>query len=217
MSGSRSSSSSPSLSGIFGRGILSGRIKSKRALFLLRLIFFFLLFYSLWYVLCPVYNRVLAPVAVQMLKLSEIGGVPITVSSEVKGERILVSAVQAATNPDVTVKVKGKMVHFDMVLLFALIWAVPHIKWKKRVRIFLLGFAIIFVLHQFKIFIYVKREYCLNVSVGDALYGSPFQKQVYRYTHNFLLMVSNQVLPILIWSLLYVKYWWKKGPELGSP
>ena len=195
---------------------MSGRVKSKRALFLLRLIFFFLLFYSLWYLLSPVYNRILAPVAVQMLKLSEIGGRHITVSSEVEGERILIFPVGSETNRDMCFKLKGRVVHFDMVLLFALIWAVPHINWKKRLKIFLLGFAIIFVVHQFKIFVYVKRAYSLNVRVGDVLYWSPFQQKVYRYMYNFLLMVSSQVFPVLIWSLLYVKYWWKKGLKLGT-
>lgn len=191
-------------------------MKSKKVLFLLRLIFFFLLFYGLWYLLCPAYNQILAPVAVQMLKLSEIGGMHITTSSEVEGAEILIVGVESETNRELSIKVKGKVVHFDMVLLFALIWAVPHISWKKRARILLLGFAIIFALHQLKIFVYVKCNYCLNVRVGDAFYWSPFQQRAYHYVGNFLLMVSNQVFPILIWSLLYAKYWWRRDLRLGT-
>ena len=215
MSGNRSSSSSPSLSGIFGQGILSGRIKSKKVLFLIRLIFFFLLFYVLWYFLSPVYNHILATPSVLILKLSEIGGKHITNSMQVQGKHIFVHHVVSEKNPDLTVRIKSRVLHFDMVLLFALIWAVPHISWKKRFKIFLLGFAIIFVLHLFKIFVFVKREYSLHITVGGVSYWSPFQQKAYHYLGDFIVLVVNQIFPILIWSLLYVKYWWDKRLKLS--
>ena len=215
MCGSRSSSSSPSLSGIFGQGILSGRIKSPKVLFLIRLVFFFLLFYTLWYFLSPVYNQILAPVSVQILKLSEIGGKHITNSMQVEEKYIFVHHVASEKYPERAVRVRTNVVHFDMVLLFALIWAVPHINWKKRMKIFLLGFAIIFVLHLFKIFVFVKREYALHIKVGGVPYWSPTQKKAYYYLGDFILLVVNQIFPILLWSLLYVKYWWGKRLKLG--
>lgn len=121
MSGSQSSSSSLSLSGIFGQGILSGRIKSKKILFLIRLVFFFLLFYILWYLLSPVYNRILATPSLQILKLSEIGGEHITNSMQVEEKYIFVHHVASEKKPELAVRVRTNVVHFDMVLLFALI------------------------------------------------------------------------------------------------
>ena len=99
---------------------------------------------------------------------------------------------------------------FGYALIFALIFAVPHISPKKRLRIFLLGFGIIFVLHLFKIFVFVKGEYSRNIKVGGVPYWSTSQQYAYRYLGDFILLVANQILPILIWSLLYVKYWWDK-------
>ena len=215
MSGNRSSSFSPSLSGIFGQGILSGRIKSKKILFLIRLVFFFLLFYILWYLLSPVYNQILAPVSVQILKLSEIGGEHITNSMKVKEKYIFVHHVASEKNPELAVRIRTNVVHFDMVLLFALIWAVPGINWKKRFKIFLLGFALIFVLHLFKIFVCVKGEYSRNIEVAGVPYWSPFQQKAYYYLGDFILLVVNQIFPILIWSLLYVKFWWDKRLKLS--
>jgi hypothetical protein len=214
MPGSRSSSSSPSWSGIFGRGILSGKIKSKKALFLIRLVFFFLLFYCLWYLLSPVYNHILAPFSLQILKLSEIGGTHITNSMQVEAKYVFVHHVGSELNPELTVRIRTNVVHFDMVLLFALIWAVPKVKFKKRMRIFLLGFAIIFVLHLFKLFVFVKQDYALHIEVDGVPYWSPFQQRVYCYLNDFILLIVNQIFPVLIWSLLYIKYWWKKGQRI---
>jgi hypothetical protein len=208
MSGSQSSSSSQSWFGIFGQGILSKRIKSKRVLFLVRLVFFFLFFYLLWYFLSPFYNQILAPLSEQIIKLSEKGGVHITNSLQVQGKYIFVHDVTSENNPEQTIRVRTNLVHFDLVLLFALIWAVPHINIKKRIKIFLLGFAILFVLHLFKIFIFVKNEYAPHIKVNDLPYWSPFQQKAYRYLNDFILLIVNQFFPVLIWSLLYWKYWW---------
>jgi hypothetical protein len=169
----------------------------------------------LWFLLAPVYNHVLAFPSVLILKLSEIGGTHITNSMQVEGKYIFVHHAASEKNPDLAVRLRSKVVHFDMVLLFALIFAVPHISPKKRLRIFLLGFAIIFVLHLFKIFVFVKGEYSRNIKVGGVPYWSPFQQYAYRYLGDFILLIVNQIFPILIWSLLYVKYWWDKRLKLG--
>jgi len=191
---------------------LSGRVKSKKTLFLIRLVLFFLLFYVLWYFLSPAYNHVLAVPSTAMLKLSEIGGKHITHSVEAKGRYLFVHHAASVKNPDLTVRVKSRVLHFDMVLLFALICAVPHIPWKRRLKLFLLGFAVIFGLHLFKILIFVKREYAQNIKVDGIPYWSPFLVRVYYYLGDFIVLVGNQIFPILIWSLLYVKYWWGKRP-----
>jgi hypothetical protein len=134
---------------------------------------------------------------------------------KVKEKYIFVHHIASKKNPELSVRVRTNVVHFDMVLLFALIWAVPHIHWKKRAKIFLLGFAILFVLHLFKIFIFVKREYSLHIKVDGVPYWSPFQQKAYHYLGDFIVLVVNQIFPILIWSLLYVKYWWDKRLKLS--
>ena len=194
---------------------MSGRVKSKKTIFLIRLVFFFLLFYALWYFLSPVYNHILATPSAQILKLSEIGGERITHSMQVEGRFIFVHHAASVRNPDLTIRIRSRVLHFDMVLLFALIWAVPGISWKRRMKIFLLGFAVLFGLHLFKIFVFVKREYSMNIKVGGVPYWSPFQIKAYYYLGDFIVLVGNQIFPILIWSLLYVKHWWGKRFNLG--
>ena len=196
---------------------MSKRVKSARLLFLIRLVFFFLLFYTLWYFLSPVYNHILAPVSVRILKLSEIGGQHITNSMEVHKKHIFLHHVASETNPELAVRIKTSGVHFDMVLLFALIWAVPHVKLKRRMKIFLLGCAIVFVLHLFKIFVFVKYDYAQHIEVDGLAYWSPFQQKVYCYLNDFILLIVNQIFPVLIWSLLYVKHWWKGGLRINRP
>ena len=196
---------------------MSGRIKSKKVLFLVRLIFFFSLFYLLWYFLSPLYNHILATPSVLTLKASEIGSKHLTTSTQVQGKYIFVHHVASKENPELSIRVHANVVHFDMVLLFALIWAVPGIKWKKRMKILLLGFAIVFVLHLIKILIFVKYEYAIHMKVGGIHLWSPAEQKGYRYVKDFILLIVNQIFPILIWSLLYVKYWWGKKLKLGIP
>jgi hypothetical protein len=162
----------------------------------------------LWYFLSPLYNQILAPLSTQILKLSEIGGVHITNSMQVEGKYIFVHHIASEKNPERSVRIRTNVVHFDMVLLFALIWAVPQVTLKRRMKIFLLGILILFVLHLFKIFIFVKSDYALHIKVDGVSYWSPLQQKVYRYLNDFILLVVNQIFPVLIWGLLYWRYWW---------
>lgn len=127
---------------------------------------------------------------------------------EVHKKDIFLHHAASETNPELAVRITASAVHFDMVLLFALIWAVPHVKLKKRMKIFLLGFAIVFALHLFKIFVFVKYDYAQHIEVDGLPYWSPFQQKVYCYLNDFILLIVNQIFPVLIWSLLYVKHWW---------
>lgn len=103
-----------------------------------------------------------------------------------------------------------------MVLLFALIWAVPNISFKKRLKIFLLGGLIIFGVHVVKLFVYVKHTYASHIIVDGVDYFTPFQKAVYRSLREFFIKVGNQFVPIMIWSLLYVNHWWGKRLKLRA-
>jgi hypothetical protein len=166
-----------------------------------------LFFYVLWYFLSPIYNEILVIPSELFLKLSEVGSTHITNSMQVQGKIIVVQNVASENNPENTIIVKNNVIHFDMVLLFALIWAVPDIPFKKRKNIFLWGFGIVFVLHLIKIFIFVKHSYSLHIQIDGMPYSSPFMKRTYYYLNHFILLVVNQIFPVLIWSLLYWKYW----------
>jgi len=170
-----------------------------------------LLFYTLWYFLSPIYNHILAPVSVRMLKLTEIGRRHITNSMEVHKKDIFLHHLASETNPELAVRINTSGVHFDMVLLFASIWALPRVKFKKRMKILALGFAIVFVLHLFKIFVVVNHDYAQHIKVNGLPYWSPFEQKAYCYLNDFILLIVNQIFPVPIWSLLYLKHWWKGG------
>jgi hypothetical protein len=173
---------------------------------LVRFIVFFGLFYLLWYYLSPVYNQILAPLSEQIIKLTETKDRPVTVSFEAVGKKILVYNIASRNSPVVTVK--GNVVHFDMVFLLALIWAVSNVNLKRRAKIVLWGLGIVLVLHLIKIFVTVKFSYCLTLVFRGVPYCTPIQKQIYGYTTNFVHVVVNQISAVLIWGLLYWRYWW---------
>jgi hypothetical protein len=150
-------------------------------------------------------------VSEEIIQFSETGKLKITESVKGVEKWIWVYHIPKGSAP---IKYRGGLVHFDMVLLFALIWAVPNINFKRRLKIFLLGILIIFGVHLIKIFVYVKHEYAQHIKLDEVLYFSPFQRAVYRNLKDFFLRVGNQLVPILVWSLLYVKYWWKSGQRM---
>jgi hypothetical protein len=85
--------------------------------------------------------------------------------------------------------------------------------WKRRLKIFLLGLAVVFVLHLLKILIFVKYDYAIHMKVGGIHYWSLTQQRFYRYLKDFIFLIVNQIFPIVIWSVFYVKYWWSKRIE----
>lgn len=176
---------------------------------MVRFVFFFGLFYLLWHYLSPVYNQILAPLSEQIIKVTETEERPVTASFEAAGKKILVHVIASRNSRVVTVKANG--VHFDMVFLLALIWAVPNINLKRRAKIVLWGSGIVLVLHLAKIFVFVKHCYCVFLVVGDVPYCTPIQKGIYGHTATFVHLVVNQISAVLIWGLLYAKYWWKSG------
>jgi hypothetical protein len=184
---------------------LSKKIKSKKILFLIRLVLFFAFFYLLWYHLSPFYNQVLALVSEEILQISESSELKITKDVIAVGKQLQVYLIPEGSP---VVELEGNLVHFDMVLLFALIWAVPQVSIKKRMKIFLLGFLIIFGLHWFKIFVFFKQYYSDHIQLDGVSYWSPFQRKVYLYLSTFIFGIMNQIFPVIIWSLLYVPYWW---------
>jgi uncharacterized ion transporter superfamily protein YfcC len=57
-------------------------------------------------------------------------------------------------------------------------------------------------------------EYAIHMKIGNVHYWSPTQQKAYRYLKDFVLLIVNQIFPIVIWSVLYVKYWWDKRLSL---
>ncbi len=143
----------------------------------------------------------------EIIQFSETGKLQITESVKGVEKGIWVYHIPKGSPP---IKYEGDLVHFDMVLLFALIWAVPNINFKKRLKIFLLGIIIIFGVHVIKIFVYAKHEYAQHIKLDEVRYFSSFERVVYRKLKDFFLRVGNQLMPILVWSLLYIKQWWVK-------
>lgn len=184
---------------------------STRFIFLARLLVFFLIFYFAWHMLTPLYNRALAPAALLLVKASEIGGLHLTRSLQPEGEYIFVQHLASVENPESAVRIKTRVIHFDLVLLSALIWTVPKVSRKKRVKILLAGLAILFPLHLVKILLFVKHEYSLHIQIDGVQYWSPFLRSTYKYLADFIVLIANQVVPVVIWSLLYVNLWWRKS------
>lgn len=97
-------------------------------------------------------------------------------------------------------------VHFDLVLLLTLIFAVPKIKVKTRLKILLWGILLSVFIHLFKIVVIVKDGYATSFVFKGTPYYSSFERAIYGFGRSFFTRMGNQLVPVLIWSVLYIKF-----------
>ena len=97
-------------------------------------------------------------------------------------------------------------VHFDSVLLLTLIFAVPQIKFKIRIKILLWGIFLSVLVHLFKIVVIVKDGYAHLFVIKGTPYYSSFETAIYGFGRGFFTRLGNQFVPVLIWSILYIKF-----------
>lgn len=98
-------------------------------------------------------------------------------------------------------------IHFGLILVIALIGATPGLKLTQRLKFIALAAIILFVIHV--VIIWFASE----LLVRRILFGNnPF--------FNLLVPLGCDLFPVVIWSILSLKYWFPQGlaiqPRLPS-
>ncbi len=192
-------------------------LKSKWLLFLARFLIFFAFFYFLWYFSTPVYNQFLAALSKKLLPFTESSRLTVTVIPE--GRTIGIYHVLSYEPGGSSLGLDAMKVHFDLVLLLTLIFAVPKIKVKTRLKILLWGILLSVLVHMLKIVVIVKDGYASAFVFKGTPYYSSFERGIYAFGRGFFTRLGNQLVPLLIWSVLYVKFVGVKiirGPKTHS-
>ena len=161
MSGTRSSSSGRSSSGISGRAKSKRRIKSTRLLFILRFIVFFAAAFVLWKVTTPAQNKLLTFFSEGVVRIFDHH--EFTRSMRASGNDILVSFQPSQDNQPLVIN--SVKITYNISFLIALLMAVPGIAWKQRCKILVIGIVILFFIQIVRVniivFYLMKVAYCI--------------------------------------------------------
>ena len=205
LSGSQSSSSGQSSSGIFGRVKSRAKKLSDRSLFFLRFPLFFLLAYLLWVYTTPVANKVYTFCGEKVIMLLDRDNFTKSITAE--GKYIIISY---DPSPDGEPRVTGYDVYtFNTAFLVALIMAVPWINYKLRIKILLLGLILLYPIQILRLAVYVFDFYGQHMKWGSGEpYYSTFFRKTFFFSKRVLARLDGQLIPIIIWAGLYYYYKW---------
>ena len=158
------------------------------------LVFFLLL--PLWFILTPVYNRLLASSANIILALVENPRLHALV-----GWKYNIVIVRPDTPVTAGTKLQGftgYLTHFNLILMSALVLAPRRIDWRRRCAILATALGVLFVIHVLYLVIGVKFFQQPELEAFQSAAG-----RLYVWGTNFYLSIASQLLPVVIWMALY--------------
>lgn len=97
---------------------------------------------------------------------------------------------------------------FNGVFLFALIMAVPRVKYRLRLKILIIGFVLIFPFQLMLFVVYVLNSYARRMMLRDGFLYPDFIRYSLSYAQRILIRVEGQMVPIVIWAGLFYYYKW---------
>jgi hypothetical protein len=130
----------------------------------------------------------------------------ITQSIRAEGENIL---VYFAASPDGEPLSFGyRRFSYGLVLLLALILAVPDVEMRMRLKILLIGLSVIYALQVIRLAAMVLNHYSQHVGYqGEPIYPFLYRK-VLHYFNKMMLRLEGHLIPVAIWAGLYLYYKW---------
>jgi hypothetical protein len=96
----------------------------------------------------------------------------------------------------------GETVHYNMVILLAIILASPGLGWKRRIKFSLIGAGLLFVFHAFQVATKFENHFAHERGPYSEMYYSDFQRSLLEIGTRFFEVFGQQALPFAIWALL---------------
>lgn len=158
------------------------------------LVFFLLL--PVWFVLTPVYNRLLASGANILLPFMEDPNVHSLVGW--RRDILIVRSDSPFTEGMKVQGFTGHLTHFNLVLMAGLVLAQRHVAWRRRCTGLAIALSILFIAHIVYLVIGVKFFEQPELEAFQNATG-----RFYVWGTNFYLSMASQLLPVLIWMGLY--------------
>jgi hypothetical protein len=158
----------------------------------------------LWYLLSPVLAVIVGNVGEFLVRVADWHDLTRTI--DIQGDQIYVQYIPASS--DQALIIGYRRFSYGIVLLIALILAVPDVRWRLRLKILLLGSAMMFSLQVFRFAALVLDHYGQHVRhLGEPIYPMLYRRLLH-YADKLMLRLEGHVIPLLIWAGLYLYYQW---------
>jgi hypothetical protein len=161
-----------------------------------RFLLIFFLSLPLWFVVTPVYNRLLASSVNIVLPLIENPRIHTFV-----GRKHNILIVRSDTPVTSGMKIQGftgYLTHFNLVLMTGLVLAQRQVAWRRRCASLAIALGVLFITHILYLVIGVKFFEQPELEAFQSATG-----RLYIWGANFYLSMISQLLPVLIWMALY--------------
>ncbi len=169
------------------------------ARFLLFAIILFVVFLPLWSMVSPFYKKAVARTASAFLQLTFDGDNKSVVYDEYHAEfRVEHRKMRSPERPAFS----GESIHYNMVILLAMILASPALGAKRRIRFLLAGAGILFFFHCFHVAVKVEEVFAKDMGPYSTEYYSDFNRHLYESITQFFGAFGQQLLPFAIWVIL---------------
>lgn len=161
-----------------------------------RFLVVFILILPLWFAVTPGYNRLLASSANILLTLTENPRVHRLVGW--KRDMLIVRADSPFREGMKIQGFTGYLTHFNLVLMTGLILASRLVAWRRRCIMLAIALGILLMTHILYLVIGVKFFEQPELEAFQGAAG-----RFYVWGANFYLSMASQLLPVLIWMVLY--------------
>lgn len=99
---------------------------------------------------------------------------------------------------------RGETVHYNMVILLAIILASPGLTWKRRIKFSLIGAGVLYIFHCFQVATKFEYHFAYERGPYSEMFYSDFQRSLLEIGSRFFEVFGQQALPFAIWALLCV-------------
>ena len=205
-------------SGFFGWRSSSKSVVSNPFLFFGRVLLFFALSYLIWVPISPFYTKALSTVSKEAVFFTELSA-PSSHNKvtylKSKNSDIIVSYSKPEPK-GTSLKLEGKQIHMNMVLLIALVLASPRLNISKRLKLLLLAIGTLFFVHVL-LTIFVVKFYSAQIldSHSNEL-NNGIMQNIYYWGKTFYEGVGWQFFPFFIWAILCYKTFFFKEEATKS-
>ncbi len=172
-------------------------LAQKKIWFAAKVLMVFAIALFLWQWLTPAYNTALAWTSTALMHLFERPDLTLLKS---EGDIIRLFVIGGEGIHDTGVASYGPNLHFNIVILTALILSTPVFPVLRRASLLLMGLGILFLTHVAYEMASAQLLHVSNLQTGGA-----FQVKFYYQTVAFFQFMGLQLIPILIWGGLYLK------------
>jgi hypothetical protein len=170
---------------------------------LLKGLIFLLIGSALWIFFRPFYSKLLISVSQEMLSWIQGEGKEKT-SLRLEGDMIVYIPVGLISGDKKSV-LAGKRdvrdIHYNSVILFALILFSPGLGLRKRGRALLAGLALLFLTQVLTVLVQTKFMYAYQLGEYSRAHYGAWDRNIYAFLKQFFELIGRFAFPFAIWML----------------